>query len=248
MPAWDDIDAIIFDIGGTLLDFDQPESLAQLREGIACAHRHLTERGHAVPSLPRYRRRVRRAALVGGLRALVRRREVDTLGILRSVHRRLRITLDDAALDDLGRAFYQPTMRLARAQSTTATALATLAERGYRLGIVSNTVAPPAALDDHLARDGLLAFFQVRVYSCAFGVAKPNPRIFRAALDRLSVTASRSVYVGDKLKVDIRGAQNVGMRAILRTRGRSVCPRGPRPDALIREIADLPALLAGEVR
>jgi FMN phosphatase YigB (HAD superfamily) len=91
-------------------------------------------------------------------------------------------------------------------------------------------------------------FFQVRVYSCAFGVAKPNPRIFRAALDRLSVTASRSVYVGDKLKVDIRGAQNVGMRAILRTRGRSVCPRGPRPDALIREIADLPALLAGEVR
>ena len=40
---------------------------------------------------------------------------------------------------------------------------------------------------------------------------KPDPKIFRMALDRLGVPASEAVFVGDNLQTDIKGALNCGM-------------------------------------
>ncbi|MCB9851229.1 MAG: HAD family hydrolase [Phycisphaerales bacterium] len=236
------IRAVVFDIGGTLLDFDQPETLAQLSDGINAGYEHLDQAGVKLPSLRRYSAVLRRKALLSLVVAKLRRREPDTMKLLREGHARMGIALDGHALTALGRVVYSPTKALAHANPQTPAALATLRDRGYQLAIVSNTVAPPPGLDEHLADEGLLSYFPIRVYSCVFGVAKPNPRIFRDVLEKLNVSPEDAVYIGDKPAIDIRGAQRVDMRTVLRA------PKGasnvrPRADAIIREIPELLNLL-----
>lgn len=50
--------------------------------------------------------------------------------------------------------------------------------------------------------------------STIVGFDKPDPRFFRAALDRLHVDASQAVHVGDTVPADVRGAQAAGIRAV----------------------------------
>jgi FMN phosphatase YigB (HAD superfamily) len=52
------------------------------------------------------------------------------------------------------------------------------------------------------------------------GVEKPDPRIFRLALERSGVDAAAAVYIGDLYSVDILGARRCGIRAILLDPGR----------------------------
>jgi putative hydrolase of the HAD superfamily len=242
MDAFRDIEAVVFDVGGTLLDFDQPETLAQLSDGILAAYEHLDQAGAKLPSLRRYSGILRRKALLSLIMAKLRGREPDTMHLLREAHAALAVGLDDAALHALSLVIYAPTKTLAHAKPHTAAALAELRARGYRLAIVSNTVAPPPGLDEHLADEGLLEFFDIRVYSCVFGVPKPNRRIFDAVLQELGLPAERAVYVGDRPEIDVRGAKRAGMRTVLRMVNSQPAPRQGQPDAVIREIPDLLAL------
>ena len=52
------------------------------------------------------------------------------------------------------------------------------------------------------------------VDSGAAGVAKPDPRIFDAALDALGTAPARTLHVGDSVHYDVRGAQAAGMPAV----------------------------------
>ena len=72
-------------------------------------------------------------------------------------------------------------------------------------------------------------------------VGKPEPPLFRIALERLGLSASDAVMVGDSLPSDIRGARGVGMRTVL------YAPDGPatsEADYTIGSFAEL-ARLAG---
>ncbi len=52
------------------------------------------------------------------------------------------------------------------------------------------------------------------VDSGAVGVAKPNPEIFRPALDALGTEPARTLYVGDMVHADVRGAEAAGMPVV----------------------------------
>ena len=85
----------------------------------------------------------------------------------------------------------------------------------FRLGIISDTgFASGRAQDALLARDGLLATFEVTVYSVDIGHAKPRPEPFHAALAALGLEPSHVLHIGDNERTDVRGALDVGMRAI----------------------------------
>jgi len=75
----------------------------------------------------------------------------------------------------------------------------------------------------------------------ALGVGKPDPRIFRLGCERLGVDPSRSLYVGDELDVDARGAQAAGLIGVWLDRHGS----GLTPDdvPVVRSLAELPALI-----
>ena len=46
------------------------------------------------------------------------------------------------------------------------------------------------------------------------GIKKPNPQIFKRALDQLYVLPNQSVFVGDHPENDVKAARNVGMTGI----------------------------------
>jgi putative hydrolase of the HAD superfamily len=116
-------------------------------------------------------------------------------------------------------------------------ALGALDERGVQLGLVSNF---EEWLELLLEKLDLLRFFDVRVISGIEGVEKPDPKIFRLALDRAGVEAGESVYVGDNVHFDVEPAAEVGMRPVLIDR------RGRYPDhegVRITSLSELPEVL-----
>lgn len=69
---------------------------------------------------------------------------------------------------------------------------------------------------------------------------KPDPRAFRCALDQLGVSSDEVVMVGDSLEKDVRGAQAVGIEAVLVDRNGVHAEVGvPR----VRSLGELPGLL-----
>lgn len=57
--------------------------------------------------------------------------------------------------------------------------------------------------------------FDAAVFSAEVGVAKPDPRIYQIACDRLGVTPDRCLYVGDGGSRELTGAKAVGMHPVL---------------------------------
>jgi putative hydrolase of the HAD superfamily len=81
----------------------------------------------------------------------------------------------------------------------------------YRLGIVSNFYGNLEAVC-HSA--GLAPLFAVMVDSHCVGVEKPDPAIFRAALEMLRTPPEKTMFVGDSLRRDREGARRTGMAFI----------------------------------
>ncbi|MGH9521864.1 MAG: HAD family hydrolase [Terriglobales bacterium] len=82
----------------------------------------------------------------------------------------------------------------------------------YRLGIISNSDGSISRL---LGEVGLGDCFDSVVDSHHCGAEKPDPRIFRAALESLGSAPERSLYVGDIQSVDYAGARAAGLHAVL---------------------------------
>jgi putative hydrolase of the HAD superfamily len=113
--------------------------------------------------------------------------------------------------------------------------LAVLRERGARLAVVSNW---DVSLHDVLERTGLRPLVDAVVISAEFGAAKPDPAIFRAALERVEATASEALHVGDSLEADVEGARAAGVEAVFVARDGAVAVDGVRVIASLDELLD----------
>jgi HAD superfamily hydrolase (TIGR01509 family) len=82
----------------------------------------------------------------------------------------------------------------------------------YRLAVISNS---DGGIQEAISSAGIADCFECIIDSAHVGVEKPDPAIFRAALQAMHVQPSESVYVGDVYAIDVLGARSVGMRAIL---------------------------------
>jgi len=84
--------------------------------------------------------------------------------------------------------------------------------RRLTLGLVSNIDRDIEPLCHEL---GLSQYLDIRVTSQEVGADKPQPPIFEEALKRAGVGAGEALYIGDQYHYDVKGAQGVGMRALL---------------------------------
>ena len=81
----------------------------------------------------------------------------------------------------------------------------------YRLALLSNT--DPIHVQHMEATYSFFRFFRTRIYSCAVGVSKPDPLIYRAALKGLNVQAEQAVYIDDVLAY-VEAAHRLGIHGI----------------------------------
>ena len=112
-----------------------------------------------------------------------------------------------------------------------------LRKKGYKIGIISNS---DGRLVNQLKSLKVKELFDVIVDSREVGVEKPNPEIFKIALERLGADAGRTVFVGDVPSVDVAGARAAGIIPVLLDR------HDLYPDedvARLRSISELPGWL-----
>ena len=119
-------------------------------------------------------------------------------------------------------------------------ALEELAGRGLTLGVVSNF---EPWLEDVLALQGVDHLFAAVAISGKLGVAKPDPEIFKAALEQAGADPAATVHVGDQPANDVAAARAVGITPVLIDRfGRHPDPGGAHR---VESLAELVALVDG---
>lgn len=87
-----------------------------------------------------------------------------------------------------------------------------LRARGFTVGLVSNATDLARRVMDRL---DLSQYFEFMVLSEEVGVRKPAPGIFKIALDAAGKPPNRTLFVGDRYAADIVGATRAGMHAVL---------------------------------
>jgi putative hydrolase of the HAD superfamily len=90
--------------------------------------------------------------------------------------------------------------------------LQAIKNEGLLLGLISDcTVEVPEIWPE----TPFAPLIDVPIFSCAAGVTKPDPRIYRMACERLACAPDECVYVADGFSQELQGATEVGMRAML---------------------------------
>jgi HAD superfamily hydrolase (TIGR01662 family) len=231
------IRAVLFDLDDTLLDFDPARASHAFALGAERTYDYLKRRHLPVPPFDRFLRshcwlawRMKWIARLTG-------REQSVRHVLRRLCLKLRLQNDEVSLARIGWLWYEPMTECASVAPDVIPTLKALRDAGLKLAIVCNTPLQGEVIDDHLRMEGLLDFFPVRIYSSDVGFRKPNPRIFRTALDELRVDPGDALYVGDTIRADIDGALKAGMHAVLRCK--SDAASCERSDGSIRDLSEL---------
>jgi 2-haloacid dehalogenase len=111
------------------------------------------------------------------------------------------------------------------------------------LAVVSNFDYSPTALGI-LEAAGVRDLFKTVVVSDQVGWRKPRPDIFRHALDATGVDPARTLFVGDKVEIDVAGAHRMGMDAAWINPEREPLPAGlDPPEYEIRDLAEIEAIV-----
>lgn len=92
--------------------------------------------------------------------------------------------------------------------------LAFLRERNIRTAVISNLSYSQESLKMRIAHFLPNNHFEFVIASSEYIFRKPNPRIFKLALEKAGLQAEDCWYVGDSYQCDMVGARNVGMRGL----------------------------------
>ncbi len=237
------VHGVIFDLGGTLLEFPNWESEVAVRWRTTY-YQFRAARSYDIPSEEDFV-----AAMLAAENDHWRR--VDTehwsgppSGLVIDGYRRMNCHPHQdeiiEVLDACARALNGWAKPFADAQPT----LEHLRSKGYRIGLLSNTWWAADWHNADLATHGLSDYIDELVYTSDLPHSKPHRIAFQTIAGRLGVPHESCVMVGDRPVDDISGALGAGMRAVLKTNGgHPVIAEQIKPTAVIAHLAELPPLL-----
>ncbi|MBN2013593.1 MAG: TIGR02253 family HAD-type hydrolase [Candidatus Altiarchaeota archaeon] len=120
-----------------------------------------------------------------------------------------------------------------------------LRDLNYKLGVITDGIAVKQW--EKLIRLGVQHFFHFVTISGDTGSEKPDPELFRRAIDKSGCAPGETMMVGDRLDKDVKGANEAGMVTVQVMRGkyREVKPREEieRPDYVVSKLSDILRIL-----
>lgn len=245
------IQAVLFDMGGTLEELYNDQAIRQ--EATRGLRELLRERGiDPGLSLPNLQ-----SAVSSGLQAYQAWRKQSEAELppevvwgeyILSGHGLSQEKLA-AAAEEI--AFYYETHFHRRTLRPEAPAtLEALRARGFRLAIISNIISR-RLVPYKLVEYGIAQYFDPVVTSSSLGWRKPNERIFNEATRLLQLPPEACAYVGDTISRDVIGARRAGYGLAIQipsflTGGSDSDVGDIAPDAVIRDLTQVVALLTPE--
>jgi HAD superfamily hydrolase (TIGR01549 family) len=116
--------------------------------------------------------------------------------------------------------------------------------REHQLAVVSNFDYTPTALAI-LDSGGVRDLFSAIVVSDEVGWRKPRADIFEEAMRRTGAEPRRTLFVGDRVDIDVVGALAVGMDAVwINPEREPLAPGLPPPSYEIRDLAEIEGIVA----
>jgi len=106
------------------------------------------------------------------------------------------------------------------------------------LGIITNGYGQFQM--DNIKALGIEKYFKTILVSEWEGIKKPDPQIFKRALEQLNVSANESIFVGDHPENDVKAAQNVGIKGIWK---KDFQWENVKADIIVDDFTELPLII-----
>jgi putative hydrolase of the HAD superfamily len=243
--------AIVFDYGDTLGDLTVAEerlleTYSDIRRMLeAQARRDIPEAADLIQHVT-----VRVMGLVGASYARHELEELEVLSLFEQALSELGLDVPREMAQQIHELEYRAVVSLRTVPPENLLALEQLRARGLKLGLASNAHFLPALLLEDFERLGLAPYMDAIVVSSELGVRKPHPAIFERVLAALGVSPHETLFVGDKMREDIVGPKEIGMRAVLTHQFRQEEFEGSpiEPDFVIRSLPELVPYVEGLLR
>jgi HAD superfamily hydrolase (TIGR01549 family) len=199
------IRAIVFDFGQTLVDSS---------EGFRAAEKEAQEKAFAALGL------TDREAFLSVYRAIRTafhaRSRFSRKAILEEVFRHYGRDPDPLLLEGWENDYWRRVQAMTRVFPEADEVLRKLRERAYRLALITNAQGQREEGQHRLGNyPELERHFEVVVVAGEGGIPpKPDATPFRLCLEMLGLAPEEAVYVGDDWRIDIQGAEAVGMHPL----------------------------------
>jgi putative hydrolase of the HAD superfamily len=121
-----------------------------------------------------------------------------------------------------------------------------LKRRGYRLGVISNSMSS-LDIPQSLQAFGWKDYFEVVILSSLVRYRKPAPEIFWEATSAMNIEPPQCAYLGNRISRDVIGCKRAGfaLGIIIEAPGKSYADeqdQAIQPDVVIHSLSDLLAL------
>ncbi len=218
------IRCILFDLGNTLWEHNNKHTLLRAEQAANLHAATLLKKLFPQEALP-----TNDSPLLGGLFRVAVERETHRLSLedwgyepdfaLATMHAAQRLQLPEVDRTTALKLFDALRVRVPVSRhlfKDVLPTLDTLKKRGFLLGIVTNRQYGGEPFMEDLQEMGLLDYFDTRhiAISADLGIRKPTSAIFLDVLDKCGIPAEETAMVGDSLRADIVGANNLNMLSI----------------------------------
>lgn len=235
--------AVVFDLGGTLINWPDWDGGAPAKW--SAAYDAIAGNGHALPARDTFVTAMRAAEKAHWERVDKEHWSGPPTGVVSDGFRRLDVHASEKVLVAAMDAYARAVAGWSTVFPDTRDTLVLLRERGYRLGLLSNTWWAAEWHNADLAAHGLSGLLDELVYTSDLPHSKPHASVFAEIARRLEVPASECVMIGDRQIDDVSGAKAAGMRGIWRRNDSGFPTATVTPDAIVDTLAELPDLLRG---
>ena len=211
------LEAVLFDYGHTLIYFDERPH-AQLVEAYEKINHLLAQTlQRSIPAAQILIEKVSKAVDDEIQRdyAAGRPEEVEIAGIYDTALRGLGLELQPELIQRIMEMEQEGWLNSVHVGPDVVSTLGHLKALGLRLGIVSNAAYLPRLMIGQLTALGLRHYFDGVTFSSEVGLRKPHPEIYADALKKVQVEPTNALFVGDRVREDIQGPHQLGMRAVL---------------------------------
>lgn len=239
-------DAAIFDLGGTLIIYENRHSWTELAL-LGCRNAAPVLKEITGVEIPPERIRTQLLqilddAMQARSKDLV---EVDLFQIVSTALADLGVEISDGLPAKFVHSYYQPTTKQIALVPGAVELLSKLKGTGLKIGLISNSIFPAEFHRHEMQRFGILDYFDFTIFSSEVMIRKPKKEIYLKALSLMESESERTVFVGDRLIEDVAGPQAVGMRAILKFDEKRDYSDDVEPDAVIYSFDQLEKIILG---
>jgi putative hydrolase of the HAD superfamily len=232
--------AILFDMGSTLLEFENSTWDVLRRLSAETGYEFLKEKNLSLPDFEEFSETLSAEFVKARSEIEQSFKELKFEKVISDFFTKLNLSTSDGIYGSFLEVYYKPVTDQVTLIDGAEGVLKYFKDQKLKIGLISNTIFPDKFHLRELKRFGLYPYLDVHFFSSTVGFRKPHPRMFQLTLEKLQVDPCQAVFIGDRLEEDVGGAQKVGMKGILKYHQGRDYTLPITPDAQVRELKDLP--------